>query len=99
MPRDVGADHDITLYRLHGCPFCERVARRLDECDVPYHSVFVPAEHSRRDAVARLAGTRSVPVLVDDDAGVTMAESANVVAYIDRTYGPDGADGEGGAGR
>jgi len=22
-------DETLTLYRLHGCPFCERIARRL----------------------------------------------------------------------
>jgi glutathione S-transferase len=78
---------DITLYRLHGCPFCERVVDRLDEHDLAYRSVFVPAMHSRRDAAERIAGTRSVPVVVDERTGVTMAESANVVDYLDRTYG------------
>jgi glutathione S-transferase len=81
------ADPDLTLYRLHGCPFCERVVRQLDEYGVPYRSVFVPAEHSRRDAVKRLAGTRSVPVVVDDATDVIMAESANILEYLDRSYG------------
>jgi glutaredoxin-dependent peroxiredoxin len=80
----------ITLYRLHGCPYCERVVRRLDRQGLAYRSVFVPGEHSRRNAVARVAGTRSVPVLVDEGTGVTMAESGRIVEYIDRTYG----DGE-----
>ncbi|MDX1748612.1 MAG: glutathione S-transferase N-terminal domain-containing protein, partial [Halobacteriales archaeon] len=30
---------------------------------------------------------RAVPVLVDDDTGVTMAESANIVEYLGTTYG------------
>lgn len=87
-------DGELTLYRLHGCPYCERVARRLDRYDVSYRSRFVPGEHSRRDAVAREAGTRSVPVVIDHERGVTMAESGRIVEYLDRTYG-DGDAGEG----
>jgi len=77
----------LTLYRLHGCPYCERVARTLDRHDLPYRSRFVAGEHSKRDAVAREAGTRSVPVLIDPDRGVTMAESGRILEYLERTYG------------
>ena len=80
----------ITLYRLHGCPYCERVVRRLERYGLAYRSVFVPGEHSRRNAVARVAGTRSVPVLVDETSGVTMPESGRIVEYLERSYG----DGE-----
>lgn len=79
----------LTLYRLHGCPYCERIVRRLDRHGLSYRSRFVAGEHSRRDAVAREAGTRSVPVLVDPDRGVTMAESGRIVEYLDRTYGEE----------
>ncbi|ELZ05827.1 glutathione S-transferase N-terminal domain-containing protein [Natrialba aegyptia] len=84
-------DSPITFYRLHGCPYCERVARLLDEFDLDYHSRFVEPLHSKRDVVKRVAGVRSVPVVVDETTGVTMAESANIVAYLESTYG-DGAD-------
>jgi glutathione S-transferase len=47
--------------------------------------------HSDRDVVKREAGARTVPVLVDESTGVTMAESANVVEYVEATYG-EGAD-------
>ncbi len=78
---------DITLYRLQACPFCERVVRRLQELDLDYDSRFVEPLHSERDAPKRVAGTRTVPVIVDDATGVTMAESANIVEYLDATYG------------
>lgn len=81
----------ITLYRLHGCPYCERVVERLDEYDVEYRSLFIAGEKSRRDVVAREAGTRAVPVLVDERRGVTMPESGRIVEYLDRTYGGGGA--------
>ena len=80
-------DPPITCYRLQGCPYCERVVRLLEELGVPYRSRFVEPNHSRRDVVKRVAGVRSVPVIVDERTGVTMAESANIVDYLEATYG------------
>jgi glutathione S-transferase len=80
----------ITLYRLQACPFCERVVRTLHEYDLDYQSRFVEPLHSKRDAVKRESGVRTVPVIVDERTGVTMAESAKIVEYLDATYGEDG---------
>ncbi|MFB6303504.1 MAG: glutaredoxin family protein [Haloferacaceae archaeon] len=85
------AEPSITLYRLQACPFCERVVRKLDEYGLDYRSRFVEPMHSDRDVVKRLTGRRTVPAIVDERTGVTMSESANVVEYLDRTYGDDGA--------
>ena len=83
------SEPEITLYRLQGCPYCERIVRLLQEYDLPYRSRFVEPLHSRRNVVKRVAGVRSVPVIVDGRTGVTMAESANIVGYLESTYGPD----------
>jgi len=86
------ADHPpITLYRLQACPFCERVVRVLDEYDLEYRSRFVEPLHSRRNVVRRESGSRTAPAIVDESTGVTMSESANIVAYLHATYG-DGED-------
>jgi len=81
------AEPAITLYRLQACPFCERAVRKLDEYDLKYTSRFVEPLHSKRDVVKRESGVRTVPVIVDETTGVTMAESANIVSYLERTYG------------
>ena len=75
----------ITFYRLQGCPFCERVTRVLEELDLEYQSRFVEPLHSERDVVKRVAGVRTVPVIEDERTGVTMAESENIVTYLE-TY-------------
>lgn len=75
----------MTLYELEGCPFCEDVADELTEAGVEYESVWVDALHSDRNEVKRVSGQRGVPVLVDADRGVTMAESANILEYVERT--------------
>ena len=81
------AEPPITLYRLQACPFCERVVRKLDEYDLEYHSRFVEPMHSDRNVVKRVSGSRTVPAIVDESTGVTMSESANIVEYLDTTYG------------
>jgi glutathione S-transferase len=77
----------ITLYRLQACPYCERVVRTLDEYDLDYRSRFVEPMHSDRNVVKRVSGKRTVPAIVDEHTGVTMSESANIVDYLDNTYG------------
>jgi glutaredoxin len=79
-------DADLTLYRLQGCPFCERVVRTLQDLEVTYHSRFVEPMHSDRNVVKRLSGSREVPVIVDHNTGVTMGESARIVKYLYNTY-------------
>jgi glutathione S-transferase len=75
-----------TLYQLDGCPYCEKVADRLDELGVDYESVWVEGLHSTRDEVRRVSGQRQVPVLVDEEYGLTMAESDNILEFVERSY-------------
>ena len=84
-------DAPITLYRLQACPYCERVVSTLDRLDLDYHSRFVEAMHSERNVIKRIAGRREVPVIVDENTGVTMAESATIVKYLHNTYGDRGS--------
>jgi len=75
----------ITLYALDGCPYCEKVHDALVEAGIDYETEWVEGLHSTRDEVRRVSGQRSVPVLVDDDRGVTMAESDRILEYVERT--------------
>ncbi|MGM0606521.1 MAG: glutaredoxin family protein [Halobacteriota archaeon] len=75
----------ITLYALDGCPYCETVHDVLEANEIEYDTRWVEPLHSDREAVKRVSGQRHVPVLVDDDRGVTMAESEAIVEYVDRT--------------
>lgn len=75
----------ITLYALDSCPYCEAVSEKLDAANIEYDTNWVDALHSQRNDVKRVSGQRAVPVLVDTDRGVTMAESENIRKYIDRT--------------
>jgi len=76
----------LTLYRLEGCPFCELVVDKLDELDLDFESVWVEGLHSRRNEVKEVSGQRIVPVLVDEDYGITMAESDRILEFLETTY-------------
>lgn len=80
-----------TLYRLEGCPYCERVVDRLEELDMEFESVWVEGMHSRRNAVKRVSGQREVPVLVDEERGITMAESERILEYLEATVASEQA--------
>ena len=78
----------ITLYDLPGCPFCMRVKRTLEKLDLEYDVIEVPAAHEQRSAVREVSGQTGVPVIVDDEHGVDgMAESSDIVTYLEDTYG------------
>ncbi len=79
----------LTLYRLEGCPFCEFVVDKLDELELDFESVWVEGLHSRRNEVKRVSGQRGVPVLIDENYGVTMAESARILEFLETSYGDD----------
>ena len=76
---------ELTLYSLDGCPYCEAVEEALDDHGVDYETRWVDALHSERNEVKRASGQRAVPVLVDGERGVTMAESENILDYVERT--------------
>ena len=73
----------IELYALDGCPYCEKVHDALEDHGIEYETQWVEALHSERDEVKRVSGQRAVPVLVDHDAGVTMAESEKILEYVE----------------
>jgi glutathione S-transferase len=82
-------DIDLILYRLHACPYCERVVQKLQKYGLDYQSRYVTSEHSTRNVVKCVSGSRTDPVLIDQDTGMTMSESANINQYLDRMYGDE----------
>lgn len=79
----------LELYELPGCPYCAKVKRKLEELELEYASHEVPGPHFQREEVKAVSGQTLVPVLVDTEHGIEgMPESDDIVAYLERTYGP-----------
>lgn len=78
---------DITLYELPGCPYCAKVRSKLEELDLEYDVIEVPRSHDARTQVEAVSGQTGVPVITDEANGVEgMAESDEIVAYLEETY-------------
>lgn len=85
--RHGGARHTperpLDLYEFEACPYCRNVREALSELDLDYVCHPVAKGSSSRSDVA----ARSFPYLVDSSAGVSMGESADIIAYLHETYG------------
>mgnify|MGYP002760308441 CR=1 FL=1 len=78
----------MTLYELPGCPYCAKVIDTLDKLGLEYDSIEVPRSHGDRTEVKKVSGQTGVPVIIDEDHGVDgMAESDDIVEYLEETYG------------
>lgn len=77
----------LSLFEFEACPYCRKVREVLTELDLDYRSLPVAQGSPRRSALKRKGGKVQVPFLVDPNTGVQMYESADIVAYLERTYG------------
>jgi uncharacterized protein (DUF302 family)/glutaredoxin len=75
----------IKLYQREGCPYCQIVRKKLSLLELPVLLVPVPQNSEERDELFELSGVRTVPVLVDQDK--VIAESQDILKYLDETYG------------
>jgi glutathione S-transferase len=80
----------LELYSFEASPFCRLVRETLTQLELPYLLRNVAKGSPRRDAFVARSGRMMVPYLVDPNAGVAMFESADITAYLERTYGADG---------
>ncbi len=76
----------LELWSYEPSPFCRIVRERLCALELPYVLHNVAKGSGAREAFAERSGRMMVPYLVDPNTGTKMFESADIVAYLDRTY-------------
>jgi glutathione S-transferase len=81
----------LELWSFEGSPYCRLVRETLCELELPYvlHNVGKGSAH--RAAFVARSGKMMVPYLVDENTGAAMFESADIIAYLDATYGAGAA--------
>ncbi len=79
-------DRPLELYSYEGSPFCRLVREVLCELALPYHLRNIARGSSRRAAFSARTGKMMVPYLIDPNRDVAMFESAEIIAYLRRTY-------------
>jgi glutathione S-transferase len=78
----------LELYEYEGCPYCRLVREALTELDLDARIFPCPKGGTRfRPTAKELGGRRQFPYLVDPNTGARMYESADIVAYLHKTYG------------
>lgn len=77
----------LVLYGFEASPYCRLVRERLCELELPYHLVNVAKRSGARAAFVEKSGKMQVPYLEDPNQGRALFESADILDYLDRTYG------------
>lgn len=76
----------LTLYYKTTCPFSRRVIAVIDRMQLQVELMDAEDGAVAAELMAR-AGKIQVPYFVDSERGVEMAESDEIVAYLQTTYG------------
>lgn len=78
----------LKLYDMEGSPYCRAVREALTALGLDAEIYPCPKGGQRfRPLVEKLGGKQQFPFLVDPNTGVAMYESADIVAYLFKTYG------------
>jgi len=79
----------IKLYEFEGCPFCRKVREAVVWLDLDVE--FYPCPQGGpnfREYVKNTGGKSMFPYMVDDNSGVSMYESDDIIDYLYDNYGP-----------
>jgi glutathione S-transferase len=77
----------LELYSFEASPFCRIAREALCKLEIPYTLHNVGKGSSKRDAFVARSGRMMVPFLIDPNTDTSMFESADIVRYLDTTYG------------
>lgn len=81
----------LTLYSLHGCPYCAIVRLRLGQLGLSYNLREQPASRPERKETIEVSGQPTVPVLVIAREGKppqVLSDENQILSYLDERYGP-----------
>lgn len=76
----------LELYQFEQCPYCSKVRAKMTELELDYIIRNVPSGSAKRAFLEELGGKQQVPFLVDQDRGVRMYESDDIIRYLEEHY-------------
>ncbi|XP_004499576.1 uncharacterized protein [Cicer arietinum] len=78
----------LQLFEFEACPFCRRVREAMTELDLSVEVYPCPKGSVRhRELVRKTGGREQFPFLIDQNSGVSMYESSDIVKYLFEQYG------------
>lgn len=75
----------LTLYVRTGCQFCAKVLRAGEELGIEFNLKNVADEGVSEELIAR-GGKRQMPYFVDEEKGVEMYESEDIIDYLHQRF-------------
>lgn len=72
----------LLLYKMEGCPYCDKVIKHLNEHSVTYRALDV-SDPVNFDELLHLGGEDQVPFFVDTEHNVKMYDSGKIIEYVD----------------
>jgi len=86
-PARLQPEKPLKLYDIEASPYCRLVREVLTELDLDVMILPCPAGGKRfRPEAEKLGGKQLFPLLVDDNTGTVMYESADIIDYLGKTY-------------
>ena len=79
----------LELWSFEASPFCRIAREALCSLELPYVLHNVAKGSPARAVLIERTGKMMVPYLVDPNTGAEMFESADIVAYLEKTYSTD----------
>jgi glutathione S-transferase len=79
-------EQPLELYSFEASPFCRIVREALSSLELAYRLHNVAQGSAQREAFVARSGRMMVPWLADPNTGAELFESADIVAYLNRTY-------------
>lgn len=76
----------LKLYYKPSCGYCQRVLSATDGMRIELALHDVSNDETAASELTALGGKMQVPFLVDEEHHVSMYESEDIVAYLERTY-------------
>ena len=80
----------LELWSFEASPYCRLVREALSSLELPYILHNVGKGSAKRPAFIERSGKMQVPYLVDPNTDTSMFESADIVRYLESTYGTPG---------
>jgi glutathione S-transferase len=77
----------LELWSFEASPFCRIAREALCTLELPYRLHNVGKGSPRRAAFVERSGKMQVPYLADPNTKIELFESADIVAYLERSYG------------
>lgn len=72
----------LLLYKMEGCPYCEKVLKHLEEKSIQFRALDI-SDPVNLDELLHLGEKEQVPFLVDTNHNAKLYESEDIISYVD----------------